>query len=63
MCALMCVVFVVCVVVYIIMYVCTFVHVWVCYNVLPVVFPSGNSSVVSCCFISYHRRESACLIL
>ena len=29
----------------------------------PVVFTSGDSSVVSCCFIYYHQRESAGLIL
>ena len=27
------------------------------------VFTSGDSSVVSCCFIYYHQRESAGLIL
>ena len=43
--------------------VCMYVYVCVCYNVLPVVLTSGDSSVVSCCFIYYHQRESAGLIL
>ena len=29
----------------------------------PFVFPCGDSSVVSCCCIYYHQRESAGLIL
>ena len=39
---------------------CMYVHVCVCYNVMP---SSGDSSVVSCCFIYNHQRESAGLIL
>ena len=52
-----------CVVVYI-----KLVHAYICMFVgatmsCPVVFTSCDSSVVSCCFIYYHRRESAGLIL
>ena len=49
----------VCVVVYIM-----YVHVCVCVAMsYPIIFTSGDSSVASCCFIYYHQRESAGLIL
>ena len=57
MCACVCVCAYVCVVVYIM-----YVHVCVTMS-CSVVFAFGDSSVVSCCFIYYHQRESAGLIV
>ena len=59
-CVLMCVCAYVCVAVYYFMY---GVHACLCVLQCLLVYPSGDSSVVSCCFIYYHQRGSAGLIL